>query len=85
MSASIKISLFGFGDDRPAFFQGQNEKEMPLDKTMSAAAILKQVGFSDSCGLVLMINNVAIAQTQWDSIIMKNKDKLKILSAFEGG
>lgn len=42
-------------------------------------------GFTDTTGLVLMINDTVLAEKQWDSHLLNSGDKIKVLSAFEGG
>lgn len=44
-----------------------------------------QAGFIDSSGLVLMINDTVVGENQWDTTEIHSGDKLKVLSAFEGG
>ena len=85
MSFEIEVSLFGFGDDRPTCFGNRNKIQLTLDNPASVSAVLLQAGFVDTNGLVIMLNNSAVAEKQWHSRILSSGDKLKILSAFEGG
>lgn len=85
MTLKVEISLFGFGDDRPPFFEGRNQKQLILDKEVSARSAMMQAGFSDFSGLVLMRNNSVIAENLWEDTALHDGDKLKVLSAFEGG
>lgn len=85
MSIEIEISLFGFGDDRPACFGNRNKIQLTLDQPASVDTVIRQTGFVDTSGLVIMLNNGAVAEKQWHSKMLSSGDKLKILSAFEGG
>lgn len=85
MTQPIEISLFGFGDDRPAFFEGKNLKLLTLGKNTSVGSVMLQAGFADTSGLVLMINDTVVGEKQWGTTEVCSGDKLKVLSAFEGG
>lgn len=85
MALEIDISLFGFGDDRPACFQGRNERTLMLDEKASIHRAMSSAGFSDTTGLVVMMNDRVVPEPLWDSTELHAEDKLKVLSAFEGG
>ena len=82
---AIEVSIFGFGDDRPACFQGRNQMQLTLETPLSVRTAIHQAGFVDSTGLVLMINDHVVAEQDWGTTLLEDGDNLRDLSAFEGG
>lgn len=82
---AIKISIFGFGDDGPVLFQNQKHILLTMDTPVTPRAALREAGFEEYEGLVLMINNGVVAEPDWDKPTVKDDDDLRVLSAFEGG
>lgn len=82
---AVRLTIFGFGDDAPAQFQGQKQIELPLDTPATPAAVMHAAGFEDSVGLVMMINNRVVAIQDWGNASIADGDELRVLSALEGG
>ena len=81
----ITVSLFGFGDDRPAKFKNSNRLLLSFDTASTPSAVLKEAGFSDFEYLVVMINDLVVSQAEWESKMLNDGDVVKVLSAIEGG
>ena len=82
---AIEITLFGFGDDRPPAFKGENRLRLEIDTPATPSAVLRRAGIEDNTGLVLMNQDQVIPPQQWESDIIRDHDRLTLLSAFEGG
>lgn len=82
---TVEITLFGFGDDRPPAFGGDNRLRLEIDTPATPATVLRAAGIEDTTGLVLMNLDQVIPPQQWDKDIVEDHDRLMLLSAFEGG
>lgn len=82
---AIEITLFGFGDDRPAAFKGENRLNIDIETPATPATVLRRAGIEDTTGLVLMNQDQVIPPAQWEAEIIEDHDRLTLLSAFEGG
>ncbi len=82
---AIEITLFGFGEDRPPRFKGENRLQLEIDTPATPWAILRAAGIDDEVGLVLMNRDTVIPARHWDEAIIQDQDRLTLLSAFEGG
>jgi len=82
---AIEIKIFGFGDERPASFLGENRLKLDLETPTTPWTALHGAGFDDAEGLVLMTNDQVIPIQQWDHAIVNDEAVLTVLSAFEGG
>lgn len=82
---SIEITLFGFGEDRPAPFGSENRLRLELDTPATPWAVLRAAGIDDANGLVLMNQDQVIPPRDWDSKLINDEDNLTLLAAFEGG
>ncbi len=82
---TIEITLFGFGEDRPPRFGGENHLQLEIDTPATPWAVLRSAGIDDEAGLVLMNRDTVIPARHWDETIIQDQDRLTLLSAFEGG
>lgn len=82
---TIEITLFGFGDDRPPPFGSENRLCLDLDTPTTPRVVLRAAGIDDETGLVLMNQDVVIPARHWDDNIIRDQERLTLLSAFEGG
>jgi sulfur carrier protein ThiS len=82
---AIEITLFGFGDDRPAAFGDKNRLSLELETPATPRAVLHGAGIDDATGLVLMNRDQVIPPRQWEDEIVDDDDRLTLLAAFEGG
>lgn len=82
---AIEVTIFGFGDERPAAFLNADRLELDLDLPSTPMRVLRQSGFSDQEGLAVLINDRIVHQQDWDDAIVKRGDQVKVLSAIEGG
>ncbi len=82
---TVEITLFGFGEDRPAPFGANNRLRLEIDTPATPWAVLRAAGIDDETGLVLMNQDQVIPPQHWENDIIKDQDRLTLLSAFEGG
>ena len=82
---AIQISLFGFGDERPAVFAGGNRLELPAPAPLSPKELLQAAGFGDTEGLVLIVDDMVIPRADWQQSLIDDGTAVTVLSAFEGG
>jgi sulfur carrier protein ThiS len=82
---AIEISLFGFGDERPAAFGGGNRLALAAPAPMSPDALLRAAGFDETEGLVLIIDDAVIPAADWQRPLIDDGTAVTVLSAFEGG
>jgi len=82
---AIEISLFGFGDERPAAFAGGNRLVLAVPAPLSPNALLRAAGFDDTEGLVLIVDNAVIPVADWQRPLIDDGTAVTVLSAFEGG
>jgi sulfur carrier protein ThiS len=82
---TIEMKIFGFGDDRPAAFRGENQIKLELETPATPWTALHNAGFDDTEGLVLMTNDQVIPIQQWDDAIVNDEAVLMVLCPFEGG
>ena len=82
---AIEISLFGFGDERPAVFGGGNRLALAASSPLSPQALLQAAGFDDTEGLVLIVDDTVIPVGDWQRPQIDDGAAVTVLSAFEGG
>jgi thiamine biosynthesis protein ThiS len=82
---SIEIKLIGFGEDRPARFNGKNRLQVDVDTPTSVRVLLRSVGIEEAPDLILMDSETVIPRAQWDESRIDDHTTLTILSAIEGG
>ena len=82
---AIEIRLFGFGDDLPAAFAGRDRLTLELETPATAWTVLRAAGIDDAEGLVLLSGEQVIPPARWHDAIVEDRDRLTLLSAFEGG
>jgi sulfur carrier protein ThiS len=82
---TIEIRLFGFGDDRPARFNGKNRLQVDIETPTSARALLRSAGIEEAADLILMDAETVIPQDQWGKPRIVDLAILTVMSAIEGG
>ena len=82
---TIEISLFGFGDERPAAFGGGNRLALAAPAPLSPQALLQAAGFDATEGLVLIVDDTVIPVGDWQRPLIDDGTAVTVLSAFEGG
>lgn len=85
MPKAIQVQLIGFGEYRPSKFRHGNHYNHRLNETVSIQQLMKQLGFEDPSGLILMLDNTVIPEDQWLSKNITNEHSLTVMSAMEGG
>jgi len=82
---TIEISLFGFGDERPAAFGAGNRLALEAPSPLSPQALLQAAGFDDTEGLVLIVDDTVIQVADWQREQIGDGAAVTVLSVFEGG
>ncbi len=82
---SVEVTLFGFGDERPAAFGASNQLTLPLPEATTVAAALTRAGLTDPASLSAIVNGTMVPRPDWDSTALADGDELKLLMAIEGG
>ena len=82
---SIEIKLIGFGEERPARFNGKNRLQVDVETPTSVRVLLRSVGIEDAPDLILMDAETVIHRAHWDDSRIDDDTTLTILSAIEGG
>jgi sulfur carrier protein ThiS len=82
---SIEIKLIGFGEDRPARFNGKNRLQVDADTPTSVRVLLRSIGIEEAPDLILMDSETVIPRAQWDEPRIDDHTTLTVLSAIEGG
>jgi sulfur carrier protein ThiS len=82
---SIEIRLIGFGEDRPARFNGKNRLQLDIEVPTSVRALLRSAGIEEAADLILMDSETVIHRDQWDESRIDDHTTVTILSAIEGG
>ncbi len=82
---SVELSLFGFGDERPAAFGTSNQLVLPVGENTTVEVALKQAGVTDPESLSAILNGTMVPRPDWSSTALCDGDELKLLMAIEGG
>lgn len=82
---SIEITLVGFGDERPSTFAGSNRLQLDIETPATPRSVLAAAGIADVEGLILMNTVQVIPVRHWGEPLVQDRDRLTLLSAFEGG
>lgn len=82
---AIEIRLFGFGDDRPARFNGKNCLHIDVATPTTVRKLLQLLGIEEAPDLIAMDSDTVIARAQWDESRIDDQTTLTIMSAIEGG
>lgn len=82
---AVEITLVGFGDERPASFAGGNRLLLDIATPATPRAVIAAAGIGDPEGLILMNTVQVIPERQWGEPLVEDRDRLTLLSAFEGG
>ncbi len=82
---AVEITLIGFGDERPASFVDGNRLTLDIETPATPRAVIAAAGIADPEGLILMNTVQVIPERQWNQPLIGDRDRLTLLSAFEGG
>ncbi|MDC1287235.1 hypothetical protein N8198_05060 [Gammaproteobacteria bacterium] len=82
---AIEIKLIGFGEDRPAHFNGKNRLRIEIEAPASVRALLQRVGIEEAADLIAMDSETVIPPAHWDELRISDQTTLTLLSAIEGG
>lgn len=82
---NVAVSLFGFGDERPAAFGAGNQLNLALGPQTSVATALSQSGITEPESLSAILNGTMVPRGDWPTTYLADGDELKLLMAIEGG
>jgi thiamine biosynthesis protein ThiS len=82
---TIEIRLIGFGDHRPARFNGKNRLHIEIETPTSVRALLQLVGIEEAPDVIAMDSSTVIPPARWDETRISDHSTLTLLSAIEGG
>ncbi|HUV22591.1 MAG TPA: hypothetical protein VMZ32_12420 [Gammaproteobacteria bacterium] len=82
---AIEIRLVGFGEDRPARFNGKNRLRIEIETPTSVRTLLQLVGIEEAPDLIAMDSRTVIPTARWDESRISDETNLTLLSAIEGG
>lgn len=82
---NVAVTLFGFGDERPAAFGAGNQLELALSQQTSVAMALSRSGITEPESLSAILNGTMLPRADWDTTYLAGGDELKLLMAIEGG
>lgn len=82
---AIELTLIGFGDEGPAAFAAGNRLRLDIETPATPRAVIAAAGITEPEGLILMNNVQVIPERQWGEALIEDRDRLTLLSAFEGG
>ena len=81
----VEVSLFGFGEDRPAKFSSSDRLDLNMNGPSTIATALASAGLANAHGISVMLNGVLAPPRDWDQKNLADGDSLKVLLALEGG
>ncbi len=82
---SVEVSLFGFGDVRPAVFGQADSIQLALAPPITPVALLRAAGFDDTRDLLLIVDDELLLASDWDRARIDDGASVRIMSAIEGG
>ncbi len=82
---SIEVSLFGFGDVRPAVFGRSDSIQLALEPPVTPVALLRAAGFVDTRDLLLIVDDELLLASDWERARIDDGASVRIMSAIEGG
>ncbi len=62
-----------------------NKKETPLSAEMNISALLQGNGIENTKGIAVAINDQVISKNNWSNYLLKDQDKITIITATAGG
>lgn len=62
-----------------------NKKEMQLSAEMNISVLLQSNGIEDVKGIAVAINDQVISKNNWSNYLLKDQDKITIITATAGG
>ena len=61
-----------------------NGKELEVSERISLATLVEKVS-SDTSFMAVAVNGEVIPKAEWSALVLKEKDKVEIISVFQGG
>ncbi|WMX12795.1 MULTISPECIES: sulfur carrier protein ThiS [unclassified Aureispira] len=62
-----------------------NQKEHTYDAPLTLINLVKQLGKANKTGIAIAVNNTVIPKNNWTELLLKEQDKVTIITATQGG
>lgn len=62
-----------------------NQKEHSFDTPLTLSSLIQQLGKAKKTGIAIAVNNNVIPKNNWSDLMLKNQDKVTIITATQGG
>ena len=62
-----------------------NQKEHAFDAPLTLINLVKQLGKAEKTGIAIAVNNSVIPKNNWAELLLKDQDKVTIITATQGG
>lgn len=62
-----------------------NNKTEKIDESELLSHFLIRIHLNEKKGIAIAVNNVVIANTNWNNYVLKENDRLTIIQATQGG
>jgi sulfur carrier protein len=62
-----------------------NDTEVAIDSAATLQAVLDSASIKSFNGIAIAVNNEVIPKTELEKTIVKDKDKILVIRAFQGG
>jgi|VirMetMinimDraft_7_1064189.scaffolds.fasta_scaffold56472_2 sulfur carrier protein len=62
-----------------------NQKEHSYPAPLTLVDLVKQLGKAEKTGIAIAVNNSVIPKNNWTNLLLKDQDKVTIITATQGG
>lgn len=62
-----------------------NQQSYQFESELNLLDLLTKLDKSNKTGIAIAVNNQVISKTNWQNTIIKNQDKITIITATQGG
>ena len=83
--ATVRVTLAGFGGDRPPVFHGGDTIDVAVGGDGTVADALAAAGLADGEGLSVLVDDSPVPARDRSTVRLRDGQGLVVLSALEGG
>jgi len=62
-----------------------NKKEHLYNAPLTLVEVLRQLGKAEKTGIAIAVNNSVVPKNNWATLMLKDQDKVTIITATQGG
>jgi sulfur carrier protein len=62
-----------------------NQKEHSHHAPLTLLDLIKQLGKAEKTGIAIAVNNSVVPKNNWKNLLLKDQDKVTIITATQGG